>query len=167
MGSIKSIDMTIDEICSDIENEFEKSLTEQILNFFAANGYTYLVSATNPQRIYCYIRKSKESLIINKKTYADRQEDCGYSLQIRVTSQKSYTELDKLSENVRANIIGGRDCKAPNCCNCGNHYSFSYNETPYRKCHMLCDNYLFSNLTEADISSVFMLIENEIKPKQK
>lgn len=65
--------MTIDEICSDLSDEFEKSLTERLLSFFEGNGFTYIVSAINTNRIYCYIRKSKESLIINKKTYEDRR----------------------------------------------------------------------------------------------
>ncbi len=166
MGSIKSIPMTIPEVCSDIADAFERSLTERLLTLFSEEAAGYLVSATNPKRVYCYIRKSKESAIINKETYQDRQADGGYSLQIRITSAKTYQELDKYTENVRAQILDGRDCKMPRCCNCGHWYTFEHHGAAYRKCHMLCDNYAFSHLHEEDADAIFAIIRNEF-PKKK
>lgn len=161
MGSIKSIEMTIPEICSDITDVFEKTLTQQLLEYFSQNGYTYLVSATNPKRIYCYIKKSKETMIINKETYLDRLSNGGYSIQLRITSPKTYASLDHYSSSIRNQILNGKNCKSPHCCNCGHWYEFDYNGTSYKKCHMLCDNYSFSNLTEQDVESLFSIIANE------
>lgn len=161
MAQIKSIPMTIEQCCEGMANEFERELLKDILEWFDGKGFTYLVSATNPDRIYCYIKKSKETLIVNKKTYADRLASGGFSVQIRITSQQSFDMLSDLSDNVRGCIINGRNCKAPHCCNCGNEYRFEYNDKQYRKCHMLCDNFMLCNLSQADKASVFALIENE------
>lgn len=166
MAKIKSVEMSVDEICEDIQNDYEKTLTRRLLGLFIENGYSYLVSATNQKRIYCYIRKSKETLIINKETYADRQADGGFSLQIRITAKKSYEGLDGFSENIRSQILGARECKAPYCCNCGNHYAFEYNKELYKKCHMLCDNYMFSHPQPSDEESIMTIIRNKFTPKR-
>lgn len=154
--------MTIEQCCEGMSNEFERELVRDILTMFVEKGYSYLVSAINPDRIYCYIRKSKETLIINKTTYIDRLADNGFSIQIRITSKQSYETLNALSDNTRSCILNGRDCKAPYCCNCGHEYHFEYNNEKYMKCHMLCDNYMLYNLTSADRASIFRLIENEM-----
>lgn len=162
MGQIRSIPMTIEQCGEAVENEFERELLTDILKLFVGNGFTYLVSATNPDRIYCYIKKSRETLIINKKTYADRLADGGFSIQLRITSQRSFERLGDLSDNVRSCILNGRDCKSPHCCNCGHEYRFEYDDRQYRKCHMLCDNFMLYKLSQTDRDSVFSLIENEI-----
>lgn len=168
MSGIRSIPLSIPEICADIENGFERVLTARLLELFVDRGKGYLVSATNPKRIYCYVRKSRETMIINKETYIDRQIDGGYSLQIRITAADTYAALDGLSENVRSRILNGRNCKMPYCCNCGHWYQFEHNGVSYRKCHMLCDNYSFSHILEQDTDSILAILTNElasVKPR--
>ena len=162
MGQIKSIPMTIAQCSENMANGMERELLQDILELFTSRGFTYLVSATNPDRIYCYVKKSRETLIINKKTYVDRLADNGFSVQIRITSPKSFETLNALSDNVRGCIVNGRDCKSPHCCNCGHEYRFVYGDKPYRKCHMLCDNFMLHHLSPSDKDSVLSLIENEI-----
>jgi len=109
-------------------------------------------------RIFCYIKKSKEALIINPigKNFGS------FELQLRIKSRNTLDKLESFSQNIINQILMSKDCRGPYCCYCGSEYSFTYNGKVYRKCHMLCDNFTFRNLKYEDIDSIIGIVQNEI-----
>ena len=151
---------SLSEVYESIANSFEKDITEKIVNLFIKNGLTYKIKLgyKNMYRIFCYIRKSKEALIINPvgKNFGP------YELQIRIKNKNTLKNLETFSANLRNQILNNKDCKAPYCCNCGSEYQFMYLGKKYYKCHMLCDNFTFRNLKTEDIKTIISIIQDEI-----
>jgi len=167
--AIRDVDMSVNDICSSIAgDDVAKNLTRDILNLFTGMGLTYKVrERDNKLRIYCYIKKSKEALIIN--TIGDKQGV--FAIQMRIADKTVFGKLDNYSENVRESILSrSRNCRDPFCCNCGSAYVFNHNDKKYRKCHMLCDNFMLYNLNNDDAASILNIITSEImngKPVKK
>jgi len=147
-----------------------KKLALQILNEFQDNGLTYKVKTNDNMqlRAYCYIKKSKEAMILGTRGY---KSDGTFEIQIRILDKTTFNKLDEYSDSVRNWILSApRNCRAPHCCNCGSEYKFIYQEKEYQKCHMLCDNFIFHHLNEEDIPSIMDIVRREIvfgKPKRK
>lgn len=163
---VKQVELAADEILSSIDDAIGRNLTQKILSAFDDNGLTYKIrTAWKPKntdekdyRIFCYVKKSKEALIINTRDY-----DFGcFSMQLRITDKSTFEHLDEYSENVRNGFLNGGICRAPNCSNDGSEYVFTYQGETYRKCHMLCGNFWFRNLCEEDLNSIMHIIDREI-----
>lgn len=154
------IDVSINEVYESIEDTIAKEMTKKIINLFIDNGLTYKIKIGygNVYRIFCYIKKSKEALIINTigKNFGP------FELQLRIKNKSTLEKLESFSTNVRDMILSGKDCFGQRCCNCGSEYKFSYLKKEYRKCHMLCDNFYFRNLKLEDIDSIMDIMQDEI-----
>jgi len=154
------IAVTVDEVIESISDPVSREISERILRLFADNGLTYRIKTGygNVYRIFCYIRKSKEALIINPigKNFGP------FELQMRIKRQDTLDSLELFSPNVVRQILASKDCAGPFCVNCGSEYRFTYKGKPYRKCHMLCDNFVFRRLTDEDIDSVVSIVKSEI-----
>jgi hypothetical protein len=159
--AVRDVILSIDNICNSIVNdETAKNLTNKILTLFCDMGLTYKTKERdNKYRVYCYIKKSKEALIIN--TIGDKHGV--FELQLRIKDKTVFEKLGDFSENIKDAILNrSRNCKHPHCCNCGSEYVFTHNNKKYRKCHMLCDNFLLYNLNADDVESVLDIIKSEI-----
>lgn len=163
---VKSVGLAPEEIAITLDNQVEKQLALAILQTFTDNGLTYQIRTawkakddTNPEsyRVFCYIKKSKEALILNTKYY-----DTGsFLLQIRILNSSTFDKLGVYSENVRNQILHAQyNCKG---CGCSEKaYVFTYQGLEYRKCHMICGNFRFCNLNHEDIDSIMDIINSEI-----
>jgi hypothetical protein len=169
--SLNYVDLTMNEISDTIDDEAGKKLTQLIITAFDKNGLSYKVrDAWKPKnvsrdhyRIFCFIKKSKEALIINTGTY----DNSVFNIQLRIKDWHTFDKLNEYSENVRNTFLNGCTCKD---CGCKKEYVFTYNNIEYRKCHMLCDNFCFRNLSEEDLDPLMQIINNEIafdKPRLK
>lgn len=66
---IHEIVLTIDEICKWIPDDSDQKLTRSILEMFGKYDLTYKIRTDDERlRIYCYIKKSKETLAGNAGT---------------------------------------------------------------------------------------------------
>ncbi len=162
---IREINLTAEEICDAIPNATDRKLTRAILGMFLKYGLTYKVRTDGEMlRIYCYIKKSKETLIINTKGY--RRGD--FDIQLRLTNPASLTGLDRYSDGIREQLLAADNCTK--CWNCGKEYVFNYQGQEYRKCCMLCNNFNFHQFNDDDCESVLDMVMSEIRyaiPKQK
>ena len=111
------IDVSINEVYESIEDTIAKEMTKKIINLFIENGLTYKIKIGygNVYRIFCYIKKSKEALIINTigKNFGP------FELQLRIKNKSTLEKLESFSTNVRDMILSGKDCFGQRCCNCG------------------------------------------------
>lgn len=158
--------MTPKEICDWIDNPSDANLTCNILEMFLKYDLSYKVRSDGTMlRIYCYIKKSKEAMIINTRGYNSGTFD----IQLRITNPATLNQLDVYSERIREQILNApKNCLG--CCHCNREYVFTYRGKQYRKCHMLCDNFSFFCLSEEDRESLLRIIRDEIYyaiPKNK
>lgn len=162
---IHEIDLNIEEICEWIPEDFDKQFTRSILEMFVKHDLIYKIRTDDVRlRIYCYIKKSKETLIINTKGYRYGE----YEIQMRITNPAILTKLDEYPANISEQILTADNCRK--CWNCGKEYVFTYQGTEYRKCCMLCANFTFHHFTEEDCDTLLRMIYEEICfsiPKQK
>ena len=172
--ALKYVDFTEDEIVDQIEGKAQKKLVRAALAAYKENNLTYKIrQAWKPKndngsyyRIFFYIKKSKESMILNTNSY----DNPGFCIQLRIKDRSILNQLEKFSKNVQNTILNGSDCRAPNCSNDGCEYVFEYQGREYRKCHMLCENFVFRDFEEEDVESLMTIIRNEIafdKPVRK
>lgn len=163
---VKTADLTPEEIAATLNNSYEKKMTLAVLHAFLANGLTYQTktawkpknsAAPDSYRVFCYIKKSKEAMILNTEYY----DDGSFLLQVRILDSSTFDKLDELSENIRNQILHAYyDCK-----NCGcseKAYVFQHEGHEYRKCRMLCGNFRLSVRNDEDIESVMDIINREI-----
>lgn len=154
------VNVSISDVYNSIDDEISSLFTKSIVDLFIGHGLTYKIRMGfgNIYRIFCFIKKSKEALIINSigKNFGP------FEIQIRIKNKISFDKLNSYSRNIRDHIIYGNDCRMPHCCNCGKEYVFRYLDKSYRKCNMLCDNFYFRNLKIEDIDSIMDIIKNEI-----
>ena len=151
-------DISVEDICKNIDDPNGKTITAEILNLFRDNGLTYKVKDDGSRyRIFCYIKKSKESVILG--TMDNRK---GFIVQLRITDRTVLTKLDDLSENVRNCMLNGPNCNESCFRKCETVYVFNYRDKEYRKCRTLICNFIFKNLQNEDIASLMGLIRNEI-----
>lgn len=163
----------LDHIISNIEGEVAKDVARQIIRIFDQSNLTIKVKYLFPTkpwayyRILCFIKKSKETVIINTK------KDCGRDgvvegmiIQLRIENQATFGKLDELSENIRSRIVNGGECRY--CCTkCeGKRYTFTYQGKEYVKCQFICSNFRFEDINERDIASLMDIIHSEIHYKQ-
>ncbi len=164
---VKTVHLTPEEIAATLSDSHEKKMTVASLNAFLENGLTYQTrttwkpkASTEPDsfRVFCYIKKSKEAMILNTKYY----DTSSFLLQIRILNSSTFEKLDDYSVNIRSQILHAPyDCK-----NCGcseKAYVFTYSGLEYRKCHMLCGNFRFCIQNDEDIDSVMDIIHREIR----
>ena len=176
---VQFVEMSIDEVCEKIKNMSDRKLTARILNTFIDNGLTYKVKEAygchedinrDMYRIYCYVKKSKETMIINTKGYAGIEHGGEFVIQLRITNPMILENIGLYTKNIRSIFLNGRDCMLPNCYDCKKWYRFHYNDKNYQKCGMLCSNFNFLNLSENDHDDLVSIVNEEIrfcKPKRK
>ena len=163
---VKTVHLTPEEIAATLSDSYEKKMTLASLHAFLKNGLTYQTRTTwkpknsmepDSYRVFCYVKKSKEAMILNTKYY-----DTGsFLLQIRILDSSTFEKLDDYSENIRNQIL----CAPYECRNCGcgeKAYVFHYSGREYRKCHMLCGNFRVCIRNDEDIDSVMDIINREI-----
>ena len=144
----------------------EIKLTLSILRAFIDRGYSYQARTNwkpkhSPEpdsyRVFCYIRKSKETLIINTK-HTDTK---ALLLQIRMLDPSIFDHLNEYSDTIQRQILlDSTDCKH---CGCSDKaYAFQYKNRAYRKCHMLCENFRLHAQTDDDVQSIMDIVQREI-----
>ncbi len=162
---IHEIILNPDEICAWISDPSDAELTKSILEMFRKYDLTYKIRTDDVRlRIYCYIKKSKETLIINTKGY--RWGD--FDIQMRITNPAALEMLDEYPQNIRDHILNADNCRK--CWNCGKEYVFTYRGAEYRKCCMLCNNFTFHQFNDEDRETILRMIYDEICfaiPRQK
>jgi hypothetical protein len=156
-----------DEILSAISNPVDLSIVEKILSEFTIYGFTYKARkeyaprdwiGERGYRIFCYIKKGKEGLIINTNGWHVES----IWLQVRILNNDTFKKIGEYSENIRNSFLNARDCEMHSD-ECGiRAYTFQYQGKVYRKCHMICDVFGFRNLTEQDIPSIMDIVQGEI-----
>lgn len=173
---VTPIEISPKEIFSSIQDPVDLEIVKGILNVFLENQFTYKIRTEYVPsswiekpgyRIFCYIKKSKEAIIINTKGW----HYTSVCLQMRILNNETLYKLDEYTEALRNTILNARVC-----INCGGvgcsrlSYIFTYKGIDYNKCHMLCNVFTFNNLTSQDIPSVMDIINREIeygKPKRR
>jgi hypothetical protein len=152
------INISLIEVYKTIADICARKITEKIINLFLKYGLPYKIKIGygNVYRVFCYIKKSKEALIINSigKNFGP------FELQIRIKKRETIDKIESFSSNIKNQILMSKDCKIPFCCN--SDYQFTYRGNFYRKCHMLCDNFTFRNLKYHDFDSIITIIQDEI-----
>lgn len=160
------LSMNQDEILSVINGKLNKKIAKCILEEFAEKGLTYKVTLVHGDyyRIYCFIKKSKEALVINSEP--DKNV---FEIQFRIKDWRTFDKLDNYSDNIRGIILlNSTPCRAPisegRYCrtSCPTMYQFIYRGKEYRLCHMLCSNFKLTNLVNEDIDSFLDIIKREI-----
>ena len=164
----------LQNILSVIDRKAERDLTERIVRYFIDAGLTVKVKHIfydKPWayfRVMCYIKKSAEAVIINTKTDLGKEGVVdGMAFQLRISNTKTFEELDKLSENVRNQIVNANDCGYCSAKCEGKRHTFSYNGTDHVKCHFICSNFRFADISEIDIASIMAIIKNEFDKIKK
>ena len=151
-------DIPIAEICQEIGGDIGKTITAETLKLFQDNGLTCKIRDNGSRyRISCYIKKSKESVILGTM---DNRKD--FIVQLRITDRTVLTKLDDLSENIRNSMLNGPNCKESCFRKCETVYAFGYRDKEYRKCQALICNFIFKDLRHEDVPSLMGLIQNEI-----
>jgi hypothetical protein len=159
----------LDAILADIDGTVAKRTARQIIKLFDEAGLTIKVKHIFPtkpsayHRVLCYIKKSKETLIINtKQDNGPSGVVEGMNIQLRIEDANSFTKLDDLTDNIRRQILNASDCRfcSPKCE--GKRYIFTYHGTEYTKCQMLCSNFRLRVTDENDVDSVTTLVEQEL-----
>lgn len=150
--------ISVADVCKNINDETGKTITAEILNLFHDNGLTYKIKDDGSRyRIFCYIKKSKESIIIGTR---DNRKD--FIVQLRITDRTVFNKLDDFSENIRNSMLSGPNCKESCFRKCETVYVFNYRDKEYRKCQALICNFIFDSLQNQDIVSLMSIIKNEI-----
>lgn len=159
----------LDDILTDINSDVAKKTARQIIRLFDEAGLTIKVKHIFPMkptayyRVLCFIKKSKETVIINtKQDNGPAGVVEGMNIQLRIENENSFTTLDDLTENIRRQILNASDCRfcSPKCD--GKRYIFTYHGTEYTKCQMLCSNFRLRVTDENDINSIIKLVGLEI-----
>ena len=150
--------ISVADICKNIPDEIGKTITAEILSLFQANGLTFKIKDDGSRyRIFCYIKKSKESIILGTM---DKRK--GFIVQLRITDRSVLGKLDNLSENIKNSILNGPNCKESCFRKCETVYVFKHLNNEYRKCQALICNFIFNGLQKQDIVSLISIIKNEI-----
>ncbi len=162
---VKTIDLTDEEVIDTQRTDVDRAITAGVLGLYREKGCTIKVrtqwkakddARPDAYRVFCHIGKSKESLILNTRSY----DEARLMLQMKIRMSSAFNQLDMLSDNIRNQILHARPCRD---CGCPEKaYVFTYQGETYRKCHMLCDNFRFSRFSGADIDSVLLLVKGEL-----
>lgn len=164
-GQYHWIDISPEDIMQTIDNPAGKTLTAAIFEAFLSNELTYKARAQAKSRnsfgqdgytIHFYIKKSKESIIINTNYF---------KIQLRINDWSTFEKLDEYSENVRKAILID-SVRSPNNDYDDGSYVFTYHGTVYRLCYQLSENFKFNTITEEDIDSLMDIINREISFKK-
>ena len=157
-------DCEITEAINNIGDEVQREAANKIVQCFSDAGLPVKVkrfSRSKPNdrfRILCYVQKNKESVVINTDMWGFK----GTAFQMRLFNNDSFQKLDELSENIRGQILNGRDCGfCWSKCD-GRQYSFSYGGTEYIKCQNFGCNFRFRITDENDAASLIALTQREI-----
>ena len=163
----------MDSIVDSVSNASDKKLINQILGLFYEAGLHIKVKHCFPDtpkayyRILLFIKKSAEAVIINTKEDLGKEGVAdGLNIQVRIVNQNTLDNLEKVSENIRNQIVGANDCRYCSEKCVGKKYVFSYNETEYTKCQFLCSNFRMTIENDSDIESVINIIRDEIAYKK-
>ena len=153
--------LSVEEVLETIVDPNVREITGSIARLFSDNDLTLKVKRGygDVYRIFCFIKKSRETAIINPvgKNFGP------FEVQVRVEDPQTLQQLELLSDRVRRCILEAKDCMAPRCCNCGKEYRFTHQGVAYRKCHMLCDNFTLRDLQPEDRDAALLLIQREIE----
>lgn len=166
---VQVISLSDEELLNTQTSDIDKKIIAEVLGLFRNMGHSIKIRTQwkakddmrpDAFRVFCYIGKSKESVIINTRSY----EGSCFMLQIKIRNLSTLENLDLLSENIQSQIINARPCRS---CGCPEKaYAFSFNGQTYRKCHMLCDNFQLSHFSEEDVDSVIRIVKSELMPKK-
>lgn len=170
-GTKKGIDFSpelFEIVLSTIDSNEDKELIRKIVGRFIDQRLPVTVKQYNQAcmegtyRILCFIKKSSEAVIINNKGMGRD----GMSIQVRIENRSTLDKLNDFSENIKNQIL-----KASGCSYCsskceGKRYTFIYQKTEYKKCHMLCNNFCFQNMDKKDADNLIAIINDEITYKQ-
>jgi len=160
-------------IVTDIEVQAAKDAARAILRRFDEANRPIKVKHLFPEepcgyyRVQCFVKKSKEAVIINTKTDDGHKNTIGgMNVQLRIENRDTLTKLDEMSDNIRDQILGAGNCR--HCCTkCeGKQYSFAYKGTDYLKCHFICSNFRFSSFEAGDLPSLMRILGGEIDRKR-
>lgn len=159
----------LDVIIADIDGETAKEQARQIIKLFDEAGLTIKVKNIFPlkpnayYRVLCFIKKSKETVIINtKQDNGPSGVVEGMTIQLRIEDENSFAKLDDLTENIREQILNASDCRSCSSKCDGKRYVFTYHGTEYTKCQFLCSNFRFRVADDNDVDSVTKLVEQEL-----
>ena len=151
--------ISIADMCQNIDDESGKTITAEIVKLFQENGLTCKIKDNGSRyRIFCYLKKSRESVILG--TRDNRKE---FLVQLRITDRSVLGRLDELPGNIRNCMLNGPNCKESCFRKCETVYVFNYHDKEYHKCQALICNFIFKDLQNEDIASLLGLIQNEIK----
>ena len=157
-------DCDITEAINNIGDELQRETASRIIHCFTEAGLPVKVkrfSRSKPDdryRILCFVQKNKESVVINTDMWGFK----GMAFQMRICNNDSFVKLCELSENIRGQIINGRDCGfCWSKCD-GRQYSFSYDGRDYIKCQNFGCNFKFRIADENDAASLIALAQGEI-----
>lgn len=159
----------LDAIIADIDGETAKKTARQIIKLFDEAGLTIKVKHIFPlkpsayYRVLCFIKKSKETVIINtKQDNGPLGVAEGMNIQLRIEDGDSFTKLDDLTENIRGQILNAGDCRFCSSKCDGKRYVFTHHGTEYIKCQYLCNNFRLTVADEHDVGSITKLVEHEL-----
>ncbi|MDF2587568.1 MAG: hypothetical protein K0S41_1409 [Anaerocolumna sp.] len=159
--AVEYVDIPVEDIGIFLNKDSDKRFMKAMVKYFVDNKLSYKIKscANEMYRINLFIKKSKEAMIIN----VNESTSGSMHIHLRIKNPSVFEKLGDYTKNVRNSILNGKTCKAPYCCNCNSEYVFTYKETEYRKCHMLCDNFQIRNLDIDDYQNLFTIIQDEIK----
>lgn len=164
----------IDTILASVDGAVENALISQIAGTFSQAGLIIRIKHCFPDtpneyyRITCHIKKSAEAVIVN--TRQDLGKDGvtdGMSVQLRITDQRTFDTLERLSEGVRRQIVGAIDCRFCSDKCTGKKYVFSYEGNEYTKCRYICSNFRLTAENTSDIESIMDIVRSEIEYNRK
>ena len=158
----------LDNIIADIKDPAEQNTARQIIGSFAQAGlpikvkYLFYDKPDAYYRVLCFVKKSREAVILNTKTDHGKQGVAeGMVLQLRIENQSTFDKLDEFSEYVRGQILNGNDCSHCSTA-CKKRYVFAHQGKQHQKCQYLCSNFHFANITKNDATSLVEIVNGEI-----
>jgi hypothetical protein len=164
----------LEKIIENIDQKLEKDSIKLIVKYFEnANlkitvKHLFYDKPCAYYRILCFIKKSKESVIINTKNDLGKSGVTdGMIIQLRIENKETLSNFNEFTENIRKQILEGNNCGYCSKKCEGKRYTFMHNNKEYVKCYMLCSNFRFRIYDEEDFKNLMEIIQNEIKLYKK
>lgn len=168
---IKTLDTSpglLEDIFSNIGGQPGRDLTRQIIQRFTDVELPIKVKCHEYgmpwawYRISLFVQNRAETVIISTKSGYGKNAAEGLHLQIRITNHRTFDKLDEFSQNIRSQIINGRECVyCPVGCK-GSDCVFTYQGKEYVKCKNIGANFKFKSIEENDITSILTIVDMEM-----
>jgi hypothetical protein len=150
-------------VLASIKNQPEKDYFHKIISRFNEKGLTKKAKYMFPKkpsayyRIFCFIKKSNATVVI------DAKKDCDLIIYVRIENQKIFDKLSGFTDNVRNQILNAKNCSTPDSQGCkGKMYIFTFNNREYIKCCSISCNLRFTNIDKNDFVNIMDIINEEI-----